>query len=105
MRNFSIFIFVALLLSGRASAEQSASEKAYTLTLMCQVVAAHFDDQPAFRKAADAARRMGRTQGYSDEKISKDAFTMTEVLGVREREQPGTLDADRDGCRKIGLAS
>lgn len=105
MRNFSIFISVALLLGGSASAEQTASEKAYTLTLMCQVVASHFDDQPAFRKAADAARKMGRTQGYTDKKISKDFFTMTEVLGVRERDQPGTLDSDRDGCRKIGLAS
>jgi len=104
---FRITLTSALaLIATPASAQQSsANERAYTLTLTCRVVAAHFNDMAGTAKADDAVRRMGKVLGYSAARQASDVITMASVLGDERRSDPSNMERHRDGCRRFGLVS
>ncbi len=109
MRSSTIFLSVAssLILIGAAlpAQAQSANEKAYTLALTCNAVAAYFRDDPGYSKSLDAFHRMGQTLGYSASRQSNDLFEVLNVMGLNQRNDPTTMDQWRDRCRRYGLVS
>lgn len=106
---FSVGIAATLSMgvqSGSAAAQSAAmdpKERAYTLTLVCVVVAANDKDEAGHARALDAARKMAKAQSYSDKRLTDDLFNMTTVLGVEAREKPDSMSENRAFCRRLKL--
>ena len=96
---------LALAPTGRASAEDSPAEKAYTLALMCTVVAAYFKDDAASLKAMGAADKIGAQLGYDRPRRSTDLSNMARTLGTERSGDAGSWERHRAVCRKIGMAT
>lgn len=97
---------VAVALPGAAMAaptKSQASERAYTLSLMCSAVAANDGEQADYSRTFDAVRKTGRKLGHSEARISQDVLTMAQVVGDRAHRDPSSLDGNREICRKLGL--
>ena len=86
-------------------APMSAKERTYTITLICYSISANDDDQAGNAKSLDAARKMARALRYSDERLSRDLFTMASVVGLQLRDEPDTVARNRGICRQLGLLS
>lgn len=86
-----------------APTKPSASDSAYTLSLMCSAVAASDGNQADYSRTIDAVHKTGLKLGYSETRISHDALTMAQVVGDRAHRDPSSLDSNREVCRKLGL--
>lgn len=88
-----------------AKRPMSASERAYTLALMCVAVAANDQKDADYQRSLDAVRKMAKQQGYSDNRLSQDIWTMTNVIGDSLHKDPKAIDEKRELCRRLSLAS
>ncbi|MBO9712645.1 hypothetical protein [Sphingomonas sp.] len=88
-----------------AAAPDSAAEKAYTLTLMCSAVAAHYQDKAAGVRALEAARKIAASLHYGNARLAADISGTAEALGIETRTDPGAMERHRASCRGLGLAS
>lgn len=82
-----------------------AQQRAYTLSLTCWAVAAHYRNEADAVRTADAMRRTGAVLGYDNARISHDATTMASALGAQMHNDPNLMERHRASCRRIGLAS
>ena len=96
---------VATAAPASADARAVAQKRAYTLSLMCWVVASHYQNEADILRTADAMRKMGAAMGYDNARTAKDVTTMASVLGVELRNDPGSMARHRASCRQIGLVS
>lgn len=99
---------LALGLMGAGTPQNQPMEpkvRAYTLSLMCYVVAVHDQKEADTTRNLDAVRKMGKVLGYTDKRVSDDIWTMTNVVGDQIRRDPNSINVRRDTCRKVQLAS
>jgi hypothetical protein len=99
---------LAMGLTATASVAQqpmSQNERAYTITLICNAIAANDNDHAGSARSIDAARRMATALGYSTERLSSDLITMASVVGVQLRDEPAKVEHSRAVCRQFGLLS
>lgn len=101
----SMLIPGALLAASPAKSPSPAQEKAYTLSLMCSVVAGYYENEADILRTADAMRKMGAAMGYDNKRIANDVTTMASALGVELRNDPKSMERHRASCRQIGLVS
>jgi hypothetical protein len=100
-------VFLALLAFGLTGAGEAApkpmskNERAYTITLICVAISAN--ENTGDIRSIDAARKMAKTLGYKNERLSRDMLTMASVVGVQLRDEPATVDRNRAICRQLGL--
>jgi hypothetical protein len=104
MRAVFLAIVAFGIMGGAEAAPQpmSKNERAYTITLIC-VLAARDKNDADIQRTMDAVRKMGKTKGYADKKVSGDLITMASVVGVQLRDEPTTVDRNRGICRQLGL--
>lgn len=88
-----------------AQQPMSQNERAYTITLICAVLAANGRNDADIQRTINAVRKVGTTMGYSNKKVSSDLGTMASVVGVQMRDEPATVDRNRGVCRQLGLLS
>lgn len=108
-----VFLVVGILMvasaaSGNAplkSPTAASNERAYTLTLMCAVIASTGTNDADKVRTMDAARKMAKASGQTRDRLSKDLITMANVLGNEARTDASAMERRRQNCRKIGLAS
>jgi hypothetical protein len=104
-----LLMAATVLASGAVAAPSkqstSANERAYTLTLMCAVVASTGKNDADKQRAMDAARKMAKASGQTADRLSKDLIAMANVLGNEARNDASAMDRRRQNCRKIGLVS
>ena len=107
MRGVFLVVMGFGLIGAAASTKQpaSANERAYTLTLMCAVVASTGTNDADKLRAMDAARKMAKANGQTTDRLSKDLITMANVLGNEARSDASAIERRRQNCRKLGLAS
>jgi len=113
MKRVGLFTVIALACAApsapaseaSADARAVAQKRAYTLSLMCWVVASHYQNEADILRTADAMRKMGAAMGYDNARTAKDVTTMASVLGVELRKDPGSMARHRASCRQIGLVS
>lgn len=91
--------------SAGLAADATAKDRAYTLTLMCSVVASADKNDADIQRTMDAVRKMGKAQGYDSKRVSSDAIQMAGALGSEMREHPDAMDKHRAACRKLKLIS
>lgn len=105
MRRVSLVVMAFGLIGAAASAKQpaSANERAYTLTVMCSVVAANDKNDANFQRTADAVRKMAKVLGYTTARVAKDSIAMANVLGNEQRTNPNAMSTRRETCRKLAL--
>jgi hypothetical protein len=99
---------LALCLAAAPSLAQqpmSQNERAYTITLICNAIAANDNDHAGSTRSIDAARRMATALGYSIEQLGHDLITMASVVGVQLRDEPAKVEHSRAVCRQLGLLS
>lgn len=102
-------VFLVLFAFGMTGAGEAApqpmdsKERAYTITLICAIVAAHDKNDTDIQRTMDAVRKMGKAKGYPNKKISGDLITMASVVGVQLRDEPATVERNRGICRALGL--
>lgn len=82
-----------------------AKDRAYTMTLICAVVASHDKIDADILRTMDAVRKMGKARGYGNTKVARDMIQAANVLGVEMRDDPGSMDRNRAICQKLGLVS
>jgi hypothetical protein len=97
---WAIAVFGLLGAAKAAPKPMDAKKRAYTLTLMCSVVA---KGDAEIRKTSDATRKMAKAMGYSDSRVAQDALGMASVLGNELRTDPAATNKHRDVCRTLGL--
>lgn len=104
MRFFTSAGLLCALAVPVAHAQQpTANERAYTVALMCSVVAAHYASDADIHRTADALRRMARVLGHDSRKTAADVVQMANVLGSEMRSDPASMDRTRTACRRAGL--
>lgn len=102
-------VFLVLLAFGLAGAGEAApqpmnkNERAYTITLICAVLASRDKNDADTQRTMDAVRKMGKAKGYASKKVSGDLITMASVVGVQLRDEPATVERNRGICRQLGL--
>ena len=102
-------VFLVLLAFGLTGASEAASppmsknERAYTITLICAVLASRDKNDVDIQRTMGAVRKMGKAKGYASKKVSGDLITMASVVGVQLRNEPATVDHNRGICRQLGL--
>ena len=102
-------VFLVLLAFGLTGAGEAApqpmskNERAYTITLICAVLAARHKNDVDIQRTMDAVRKMGKAKGYTNKKVSGDLITMASVVGVQLRDEPATVERNRGICRQLGL--
>lgn len=102
----AIVIALPVLAATPAPAQtMSGDDRAYTLTLMCAVVAAHYKVDADIQRTMDASRKMGRAMGYSDKRVTDDLWNMTNALGIERRTKPNAMENHRATCRRLKLVS
>jgi hypothetical protein len=102
------FGLLALGLTATASVAQqpmSQNERAYTITLICNAIAANDNDRAGSARSIDAARKMAKALGYSSKRLSNDLITMASVVGVQLRDEPAKVERSRAVCRQLGFLS
>ena len=105
-RGAGALVAALVVMTPLAHAQETDSKKrAYTLTLMCQVIAADSGTKADQQRTIEATRTMGRAMGYDDKRVSADVFTMIDVVAAKARENPATMEDERAVCRKLGLLS
>ncbi len=87
------------------AAATATNERAYTVTLMCAVVASKGTSDSDKVRTMDAARKMAKANGYSTDRLSRDLLGAATIAGRNLRNNPNALDGDRAMCRKLGLIS
>lgn len=106
MRRIFVVLAACLVAAPIAEAETTRGrDRAYTLSLMCSVVASYYRNDADIQRTAVAMRKMGAAMGYDNARIAKDATTMASVLGNELRTDPASMERHRASCRQIGLAS
>lgn len=85
------------------SKNATAKDHAYTMTLMCAVVASHDRSDGDILRTMDAVRKMGKAKGYDGKRVASDMITMASVVGDRLRTDPNYIDDNREICRKLQL--
>ena len=108
MRGAAMMLLPAIALCSAApspAATQPQNDRAYTLTLMCAVVASHYGGDADIHRTMDAARKMGKAKGYAGKRVSDDLVTMSGALGAELRNNPTSMDENREVCRKLKLVS
>jgi hypothetical protein len=98
----------AIMLTSTAAAQSGdrradAQQRAYTLSVVCWVVASYYRDEADIHRTTDALRKMGSAMGYDNARTSKDAVEMASALGVELRRDPEAMQRHRTACRKLGL--
>lgn len=86
-----------------AAPPMDSKERAYTIALICVVIAANDNDQAGGVRSLDAVRKMGKAKGYTNKRVSDDIGTMANVVGVQLRGEPATVVRNRSICRQLGL--
>lgn len=102
----AIWAVLALGLLASASHGQqpmSKDERAYTITLMCNAIAASDSDYEGSARSMEAARKMAKALGYNSKRLSSDLITMASVVGVQLRDEPAKVAQRREVCRQLGL--
>ena len=107
MRGMLVGVLVMGLTATASLAEQpmSQNERAYTITLICNAIAASDNDYEGSARSIDAARKMAKALGYSSKRLSSDLITMASVVGVQLRDEPAKVEQRRAVCRQLGLLS
>ena len=101
-RVFLVLLAFCLAGAGEAAPKpMSKNERAYTITLICVAISAN--ENTGDIRSIDAARKMAKTLGYKNERLSRDMLTMASVVGVQLRDEPATVDRNRAICRQLGL--
>jgi outer membrane scaffolding protein for murein synthesis (MipA/OmpV family) len=101
-----VMMMVASAVSAKAQQKLPTAlvnDRAYTVTLMCAMVAATGSSDDDKVRTMQAARKMAKAKGHGLDRLSKDLGTMANVAGDRLRSNPNALDEDRAICRKLGL--
>lgn len=88
-----------------AAAPTTAQKHAYTLSVVCWVVAAHYRNEADIHRTTDALRKMGTAMGYDNGRTAKDVTAMASALGVELRNDPRAMERHRASCRQLGLVS
>lgn len=99
-----LLVLLAFGLTGAGEAApkpMSKNERAYTITLICVAISANENTEDI--RSIDAARKMSKTLGYDNKRLSRDIGTMASVVGVQLRDEPATVDRNRGICRQLGL--
>jgi hypothetical protein len=96
---------LGLMGAGAPAQPMSQNERAYTITLICNAIAANDNDQSGSTRSIDAARKMAKALGYSTKRLSSDLITMASVVGVQLRDEPAKVEHRRGVCRQLGLLS
>ena len=91
--------------ASRSPLPMSAKERAYTLTVMCTVVAAHDNSDRDHTRALDAARKMAKVLGYAEMRLAHDLIATANVLGDDLRSDPNAIARNREICQRLQLAS
>ena len=103
-RVFLVVMAMGLVGAAKAAPQpMSKNERAYTITLICAVLASRDKNDADIQRTMDAVRKMGKAQGYANKKVSGDLITMASVVGVQLRNEPATVDHNRGICRQLGL--
>ncbi len=94
------------LIGSPASAQTAASnDRAYTLTVMCSVVASHYGADADILRTADAVRKMQRVMGYDTKRVADDSIKIASALGSELRNNPQLMEGHRAVCRQLKLLS
>lgn len=106
----AVFLVAAIVLASGAVAAPfkqptSANERAYTLAVMCSVVAANDQNDTNVQRTADAVRKMAKVMGYTTARVANDSIAMANVLGNELRTNPNRMNVRRETCRKLALIS
>ena len=88
-----------------AMAQTTAQQRAYTLTVVCWVVASHYRNEADASRTADALRKMGDAMGYDSARTSRDVTAMASAMGIELRNDPSAMERHRAACRQLGLVS
>ncbi len=107
MRWTAAFMALAALASTNASTAQTpnSNKSAYTITLICAVVASESKNDADIQRTMEAARKMGRVQGFDTARVSSDLTKMAGALGVERRSDPNAAARDRALCQRMKLVS
>lgn len=101
--NWAVLALGLLASASHGQQPMSENERAYTISLICNAIAASDNDQAGSARSIDAARKMAKVLGYSLDRLSKDLGKMASVVGVQLRDEPTKIAQRRAVCRQLGL--